>query len=79
MAGVVSVQLRELVVRRFTLRRRFADPGVRQQNRQQNQVGENQRQHADRRCDSQILDDRNLDDHQHSETYGVRHQRHQPG
>ncbi|MNE92063.1 hypothetical protein D3C80_1897500 [compost metagenome] len=52
MAGVMSIELRELVVRRFTQCSRFADPGVRQQYRQQNQVGENQRQNTNRRGDS---------------------------
>ncbi|MNO92740.1 hypothetical protein D3C76_843220 [compost metagenome] len=56
-----------------------ADAGVRQHHRQQDQVGEHQQGNTDGRRDRQVLDHRNIDQHQHAKAHGVGHKRRDPG
>ena len=56
-----------------------ADADVRQQHRQQDQVGQDQHRHADAGGQRQVLDHRDVDHHQHRETHRVGQQRRHPG
>ncbi|MCY1380599.1 hypothetical protein D9M69_684360 [compost metagenome] len=53
------------------LGRASADTGVREQNRQQDQIGEDQYGNADRRGDGQLTNDLDVDHQQHCETNGI--------
>ncbi|MNV54536.1 hypothetical protein D3C71_1467330 [compost metagenome] len=55
------------------------DAGVRQHHRQQDQVGKHQQGNADGRRDRQVLDHRNVNQHQHAKADGVGHQSRDPG
>ena len=62
-----------------TLGRGRADAGIGQQDRQQDQVGEDQHRDAEAGGQCQILDDRDVDHHQHGETDGIGEQRRHAG
>ncbi|MNJ30992.1 hypothetical protein D3C77_256110 [compost metagenome] len=55
------------------------DAGIGEHHRQQDQVGEHQQGDADRGGDGQVLDHRDVDQHQHPEAHGVGDQRSDPG
>ncbi|VVN11866.1 hypothetical protein PS645_03833 [Pseudomonas fluorescens] len=74
LAGPFAVFALEAQLRRF---RRNAHIG--EQHRQQNQIGENQHRDADTGNHGQILNDLDLDQHQHGEPDGVAQQGGQPG
>ncbi|MCY1208694.1 hypothetical protein D9M72_203280 [compost metagenome] len=57
----------------------LADADIGQQHRQQQQVGEDQHRHANTGGDRQILDDRDIDQHEHGETHGIGQERGEPG
>ncbi|MCY1282274.1 hypothetical protein D9M70_311060 [compost metagenome] len=57
----------------------LADAEVGEQHRQQHQVGEDQHRHTDAGGDRQVLDHRNVDQHQHGEAHGVGQQRGEAG
>ncbi len=61
------------------LGRRRADAGIGQQHRQQDQVGEDQHRDAEAGGQRQILDNRDVDHHQHGEADGVGEQRSHAG
>ncbi len=56
-----------------------AHAGVREQHRQQHEVGEDQHRHPDARREGEVLDDRDVDHHQHREADRVGEERGQPG
>ena len=63
------------LVPQAALGRRRADAGVRQQDRQQHQIGENQHRHPHARSDGQVLDDLDVDHHQHRKAHRIGQQR----
>ncbi|MCY1428149.1 hypothetical protein D9M71_440220 [compost metagenome] len=48
-----------------------AHTAIGQQHRQQHQVGEDQHRHTDTGGNGQILDDRDIDQHQHRKAHGI--------
>ncbi|MNS43489.1 hypothetical protein D3C72_758950 [compost metagenome] len=60
-------------------RRLGTDTPIRQQHWQQHQVGKDQDRHTNARGDGQVLDHRNVDQHQHRKTHGIGQQCGQSG
>ncbi|MNZ87056.1 hypothetical protein D3C78_1059030 [compost metagenome] len=75
MLQVIQCQALDLSL---ALGRALADASVGQQDRQQYQVGQDQYHDTDGRGNRQVLDYRDIDDHQHRKTHCVGDQRHYP-